>query len=435
MSLPQRVPVAILGAGLTGLSAALSLLGRADFWIGERAGHVGGHASTREELGYRFDRTGHLLHLRSPVWRERVLDWLDGDALSLARNSVVFSHGVYTRYPFQANTYGLPKEVAYECLIGFLQSLPEDKSRTPENFAEYCELHFGPGFSKHFMLPYNQKLWGVSANEISATWCQRFVPLPKLEDVIQGALGLPDPKLGYNADFLYPRRGIGTLAEAMARRLPAIAFGRAPTRIDAARRELIFGNERLAYQALVSTQPLPALLASLPDLPGEIEAARAKLRSTHLYYLDLALARGARKDFHWAYVPEAKYPFYRVGCYTHFSQALAPDGKASLYVELTQRNTPTLEEAVNGVLPGLIEMGVLGSASDIAFARLRRLDHAYVIYDHEYEAALGRIHPYLESLHIVSAGRYGGWNYSSMEDALRFGAEAAELALAWTSRD
>jgi protoporphyrinogen oxidase len=132
-------------------------------------------------------------------------------------------------------------------------------------------------------------------------------------------------------------------------------------------------------------------------------------------------------------VPEPKYPFYRVGCYTEFSPALAPPGTASLYVELAGREASNSEQALASVLPGLLEMGAVRSAADIAFARLRRLDYAYVIYDREYEAALGVIRPFLESLHIVSTGRYGGWNYSSMEDALRFGADAAQQALHWLS--
>ena len=61
-----------------------------------------------------------------------------------------------------------------------------------------------------------------------------------------------------------------------------------------------------------------------------------------------------------------------------------------------------------------------------ASARLRRLDYVYVIFDHAYFAALEVIRaPFLASANIVSTGRYGGWNYSAMEDALRFGTASA----------
>ena len=32
------------------------------------------------------------------------------------------------------------------------------------------------------MVPYNARLWGVPPTEITSAWCERFVPLPKLED-------------------------------------------------------------------------------------------------------------------------------------------------------------------------------------------------------------------------------------------------------------
>jgi len=78
----------------------------------------------------------------------------------------------------------------------------------------------------------------------------------------------------------------------------------------------------------------------------------------------------------------------------------------------------------------LIEMGVIDSPDEIEFARARRIDHAYVIFDHDYFAALDVIRPFLERARIISAGRYGDWNYSSMEDAILFGKAAAERARA-----
>jgi protoporphyrinogen oxidase len=291
-------------------------------------------------------------------------------------------------------------------------------------------LHFGEGISKHFMLPYNSRLWGVHPREITSSWCQRFVPLPRLEDVIAGAVGLNDRELGYNSNFIYPRLGIGQLAEGMARCVPQLELGRSPLRIELAARHLVFEDEQLPFDVLLSTIPLPQLLGLIDELPQPVLDAARQLRCSHLYYLDVALRRESGKDFHWAYVPEAKYPFYRVGCYSHFSAALAPPGKASLYVELAARSEPDLDSALPEVARGLIEMGVIDSADDIEFARVRRIDYAYVIFDHEYFAALNVIRTFLEEARIISTGRYGEWNYSAMEDAIAFGKTAAERALA-----
>ncbi|MBX3182196.1 MAG: NAD(P)-binding protein [Polyangiaceae bacterium] len=437
MPLPPRTDVAILGAGLTGLAAAHRLAQKGvDFALFERLPQVGGHAITLTEQGYRFDRTGHLLHLRDPEVRAEVLGWLGGDVVEVARRSRVYSHGVYTRYPYQANTFGLPPEVAGECLLGFLRAhFQPEPAEPPRDFEAYCRRHFGDGISDHFMIPYNQRLWGVHPREITAAWCQRFVPLPKLEDVVAGAVGMNDRELGYNAHFLYPRLGIGELPRGMLEALPTQAreqvhLSASPVAIDVARRELHFeGGHVTRYQQLISSAPLNRLL-SLMELPAEVQRAKELLRCTHLYYLDVASSAPCGNDLHWVYVPEARLPFYRVGCYSNFSEEMAPPGGSSYYVELADRSEPDLATLLPEVTAGLVELGLLPSAEALRFARLRRIDHAYVIYDHHYYPALEVIRPFLEAAQVHSTGRYGGWNYSSMEDALLFGREAARAAAA-----
>jgi protoporphyrinogen oxidase len=428
----ERVSVAVLGGGLTGLSASASLreagVKQRAF---ERESVAGGHAVTIEEQGFRFDRTGHLLHLRDPAIQQLAFELLPASQYRrIARKSAVFSHGVYTRYPFQANTFGLPPEVAYECVAGFLAAHFAAEKPEPKDFEAYCLLHFGAGISKHFMLPYNARLWGVPPREITSEWCERFVPRPKLEDVLRGALGAHPPELGYNTSFLYPERGIGSFSQALAARTP-IELGRAPRRVDLAARRLVFDDEELPFDVLLSTIPLPSLLPLLSHLPAEVAEAAARLRSTHLYYLDLGIGRELESPYHWIYVPEPRYPFYRVGQYTRFSEKLAPPGKSSLYVELVERRPPDPEQALAGVVEGLIELGLLRSARDIELWRLRRIEHAYVIYDHHHRPALDVIEPFLKDQRIISTGRYGGWNYSSMEDALLMGRSAARTAVSW----
>ena len=58
--LASTTPVAVLGAGLTGMSAAFHLAkAGVPHRIFERRDSPGGHVITREDSGYRFDVTGH----------------------------------------------------------------------------------------------------------------------------------------------------------------------------------------------------------------------------------------------------------------------------------------------------------------------------------------------------------------------------------------
>lgn len=420
---------AILGAGLTGMSAAYHLgEAGAEVRLFEQRSYAGGHVVTREEQGYRFDVTGHFLHLRDPKTKELALSWIDDEVLTVERQSRVFSNGVYTRYPFQANTFGLPPDVAYECVMGFVAARLAKHEKPPANFEEFCLQHFGEGMTKHFMVPYNARLWGVSPTEITAEWCQRFVPLPKLEDVIAGAVGKNDKELGYNATFLYPKRGIGALSAGLAKRVN-VELGKKPRAIDWKRKTIRFDGEDVRYDALISSAPLPVLISLLDDAPEAVRAAAKKLRATHLHYLDVALNTEIQKPFHWIYVPEAKYPFYRVGCFSNVSRAMAPPGKSSLFVELADRGEPDMAKLLPRVADAFVEMGLIDHPHAIKFARPRKIDFAYVIFDHDYFASTNVVREFLAEIGIVSAGRYGGWNYSSMEDALHFGRDAAKKVL------
>ena len=71
-------------------------------------------------------------------------------------------------------------------------------------------------------------------------------------------------------------------------------------------------------------------------------------------------------------------------------------------------------------------MGFLESADQVLFMEARHIPNAYVIYDFHYHESRAAVHEWLAAQGASSIGRYGDWNYSSMEDALIDGRRAAE---------
>jgi protoporphyrinogen oxidase len=429
--------VVILGGGLTGISTAMHL--RSPWRLFEAQARLGGHARTDEREGYRFDKTGHWLHLRDPAVKDLVAELLPGQMATVARKARIFSHGTLTRYPFQANLHGLPAEVIKDCLLGVVEAEVANARRAeqgarggkpdgePRDFEEYCLRHFGRGISDHFMIPYNERLWGVSPRDITAAWCSRFVPLPNVEQIIAGAVGAGPPELGYNVSFLYPKQGgIETFSRALQSRMAGgqVHTSAAPERVDWRSRQVVMAGERIPYRALVSTIPLPELLRRMPGLPPEIEAAAARLRCTTLTYLNVATRTAPREDYHWIYVPERKYPFYRAGIFTNAMAAMAPPGGASLYVELAARG-PATDSAIRDAISGLVEAGAVGGPEDVVFVEPKEIEYAYVIFDHDYYAATTAIFSFLDAHDIFPRGRYGAWTYNAMEDCVVAGREVA----------
>ena len=393
---------------------------------------------TTEEAGYRFDRTGHLLHLRDPTVRSEIISWLGPESLlEIDRKSVVLSHGVTTMYPFQANVYGLPRDVAYACVRDFVAARFDPAPRPVRTFEDFCLRHFGQAISAAFMVPYNEKLWGVHPREITAAWCDRFVPIPSVEDVLRGAFGVDPPTIGYNARFLYPRLGIGELKRVLAethvefeqRTGHKILERYGMTEAGMITSNPYAGGERVAYRRIISSLPLDGLVRLLDGPPPEVAAAGSRLRATHLHYFDLALNTPCEVDWHWAYVPAPEIPFYRVGAYSNLSTAMAPTGKASLYVDVAGRDERSLPSLAT-VAAHLVDLGVIRALEAVRFGRLRRIDHAYVVFDEAHEASVATIRAFLETAGIDAVGRYGSWTYASMEDAILAGRSAAERATA-----
>jgi protoporphyrinogen oxidase len=58
---------------------------------------------------------------------------------------------------------------------------------------------------------------------------------------------------------------------------------------------------------------------------------------------------------------------------------------------------------------------------------VRQIPNAYVLYDRDYDAARSAVLGFLENASVLTAGRYGRWEYSSMEDAILAGRDAAAI--------
>lgn len=423
--------VLVVGAGLTGLSVAAHLAERGvAATVLEAGDRVGGACRTLERGGYSFDLTGHLLHLARPE-SEPLLRHL-GARSGLRRHrrrAGIALAGRVTPYPLQIHTHRLPAAIRRDCLLGFIaaQAAAPVESEGDLSFAAWVERRFGAGFARHFFIPYNRKLYRTELEELTTEWVARFVPRPTLADVVDGALGLYRRPVGYNASFLYPRRGgIQFLADALARRVPALRLGVPVTAVNLGERSLtLAGGESATWQALVVTAPLPAFLALIADLPAAARAAAGRLRAVAVANLSLGVRGPAPRREHWLYVPEERFPFYRVGIPSNHGE-VAPPGCHTLSVEVSLGSgegiPPELEARC---LDGLEQLGLLRDRRGIEVAEWATIDPAYVLFDRARPGAVAAIRDALRGVGVVLAGRWAEWKYSTMEDALWDGASVA----------
>ncbi|GBE15298.1 hypothetical protein BMS3Abin14_01357 [bacterium BMS3Abin14] len=426
----HREPVVIIGAGLAGLSAARALR-RADVevLVLERENRVGGLCRTETVDGFAFDYTGHLLHLREGRVRDMIIGELAGKLTEHVRNASVFLKETYVPFPIQANFGSLRPDLVKRCIRDFRRAakavMPVDPS-----FVRWARTQFGDTLAELFMIPYNRKLYVHPLEEMETSWTSWSIPRPTAGEMEMAAGGEDSGTFGYNAAFHYPTRGgIEMLPMMLADGLDdLLALNTGVARIDVGRKVVVTDDNReIGYRHLISTVPLPDLLKMAPNLSGLPGMGAGRLRHSSVMGYCLGLDGPVLRDEHWIYFPEAKFPFYRVGVFTNFSADLAPEGASSLYVEVAHRpgEPPGNGSMEKQIMEGLKSAGIIPPGRRVVARRSLAMPYAYVFYNRYRKDHLDGILAGLREHSILSVGRYGAWEYSAMEDAIRWGIEAA----------
>lgn len=432
--------IGILGAGLAGISAASSLGGSIVCEVFERENCVGGLCRSIHTKGYVFDYGPHVFYTKSKFVKRLV-----GSALKRAENRLagkprrayIYLDEVYVKYPFEANLHPLPEAIRTECIDGVRN---RQTAAGAGNFLDWISSTFGDGIARHYMTPYNEKIWKYPLSKMNTNWIEGRVPAPSLDDIIRGA---SEKKVGRdfggNKYFYYPlHNGTGAIPAALTRGARNISCGFEAKKIGRAKKAGIWvafkNGEKREFDKIISTLPLPELVARLDDVPSEIERASRSLVHNSSVCVNIGIDRKRISDKHWLYFPEKKYVFNRISFPGNFSSNTVPKGKSSVLTEVTFRsadNRPPKpnEYYVEKVVDGLKDAGILRTGEEPEAVDVAVLEYAYVVYDLQHAKNVGLVRQYLESIGIFTAGRFGEWEYLNMDGAILSGKKTAEQLL------
>jgi UDP-galactopyranose mutase len=423
----------VVGAGPTGLAAA-QYLGR-DATLLEAADTIGGGCRSLCEGGFTFDRAGHIMFSQSEVVQSLYQTLLGDNVLWQDREAWVRSHDTYTRYPFQSALHGLPPAVTKECLMGAIEARYEGGDRAsaePANFEEFIHRTWGRGIARHFALPYNRKLWGVPLTEMETSWLGGRVPLPDLEQMIEGALQPVPRPIGPNARFGYPLRGgFQALTDGFLPLLNGeLHLGARVTRVHPARHEVELADGRtFRFDTMISTMPLPELVRAVGDeAPAAVRHAAARLRRVSVRCVNLGIGRAALTDKHWIYYPGDTI-FHRVFVQGNASPLCNPPGGFGLTCEISYSPTKPLtmsgKALIERCVADCIRVGLVRETDPVWVANEVDIPYGYVLCDHARAQSVATIRAWLAQYDIVLAGRYGEWEHCNSDHAFLAGRRAA----------
>jgi protoporphyrinogen oxidase len=418
--------IVILGAGPTGLGAAYRLRERGEdgFEIFERAGQVGGLATSfTDPKGWTWDVSGHIIFSGYKYFNDFLAKVLGDQIRWIDRESWIKFEDRYVRYPFQNHLSSLPERAMLECLIGLVESQTIDKDRAFRNFEEWVLAKFGAGVAKHFMNPYNFKVWATPLKEMGYYWIAERVAVVDWRKAIETTVVPQNTNWGPNAKFGYPLHG-GTLGlwKGVVPFLgdDRIRFHKRAISVDEEKREIAFSDGMTrSYDRLLTTMPIDAFVARLKHAPEKVRAAAQTLLFNRLFSVGVGLRRPSPSDKNWVYFPNPKTPFYRMTYLSNYSPEIVPGGDTSKYFSvLTETSYSKFKPLPEGdfgqaVVDGLVAEGIL-QPSDLPLIEtvfLIHAGHSYPIPSVDRNPALETIHAYLEPRGIFSRGRFGSWKY------------------------
>jgi protoporphyrinogen oxidase len=450
--------VAVLGGGLAGLACAYELArAGVEVTVLEREPHVGGMASSFVEDGvgeyWSYDFGPHRFHTHDPELIAHVEQILDGNHRRAQRLSRILLFGRFFDYPLQASNVlrNLPRQVLAKAFIDYYRVRFTERvgvtRYSDDNFEGWVVKRFGRTLYDLFFGRYTGKAWKMRPEQISGDWASQRISLLSLSDTVRKTLVRPRAGSGPRTlvrEFLYPELGgIGEIARGYVRELEALGAtvltGAPVTRVHRDGRRVSgvdYGGPNpgsVEADQYISTIPITVLARTVrPGASPEVREAIARLKHVSILFVYLKVARPQVSPDSWVYLPDHDLTVHRISEFKNFSPRCAPPDKTMVCAEITCRVGDEHWRASDDELIGIATSDLEGigllEAREVVGAFVKRLPHAYPVYDLYYKENLAPILEFVHELdNLKTGGRQGLFRYNNMDQSIEMGRR-----MAWT---
>lgn len=418
--------IAILGGGISGTTLA-RLLAADDHRVVvfEKSDRAGGLCRSRKLSGFTFDDAGgHILFSKDKA----VLDWqlqrCGGEAgtVRTVRNTKIRWHDRWVPYPFENGVGALTPEANVECLKGYIEAYVQRRlgAPCPPNFRDWILWRMGDGFARHFMVPYNEKIWKCDLAGMASGWVAGRVPEAPIDDILRSAIGSQTEGYVHQSVFWFPKHGgfeslvHGTVQDGGFE----LRCGASVQRVE--KQGSHFAVDGEVFDLVVNTAPLPRIEPFIADIPPEIRGDIQALQPIALVNVMIGLKLDEPlPPLSWIYLPFADQgPVNRVTYYSNYSPHNAPAGHGSLLAEVTHRGELQPDRAwLDDVVAALDRAGIL-RREQVVLAECCNNDFAYIDQDLQFESRVTRVRNWFDRSGYITFGRFGRYEYHNSDQCI-----------------
>src|SRR3989344_3753802 len=395
--------IVILGAGISGLTAAYALAKKGyNVTIFEKSEEVGGIASSFiDKDGCVYDYGPHQFCTDNPELVKLLKELLGQNLLIRSKKVSQYFFKKHIPYPLKPTDYltklplSLSTKVLFEVIFSHLAL--RLGFRSDHSFESWTKSRFGTTLYNTYFKPYTIKTWGINPDKLDPSTAYLRISFNSIWDIFLKTIKhyitkKDDFSTIHNPlkqKFYYPRGGNIRLMQALYKACPKknveLKIGFEADKIiinNSKATKIIFSNKKSVsgFNYIINTTPLTDLIKMI----GKERDIPLRYRGMIFGFISFdknQFKNGQISPYHWIYYPDKDLIFTRISEFKHFNADMCPEDKTNIVVEITCFKEDQIwkfkdELIVERVMKDLKKVGLI-KGNEKYSASVARQEHEY----------------------------------------------------------
>lgn len=407
--------VAIIGAGISGLTVANLLKSTCDVTVFEKDEKPGGLIKCRRVNGSLFHTCGgHVFNSK----RQDVLDWFwskfsrDTEFTKTDRNSVVFmADGKEVPYPIENHIYLFSEDIQksfYEDLkeIDRVKGL-NAKFTDYESFGDFLRWRFGKTLYNLYFQPYNEKVWRRDLTTVPMSWMEGKLPMPTTQEMRDNNANKVEEKAFVHSAFWYEKQGGSQLiADRFAEGLN-IRYNANINGIKYVKGRWYIQDE--GFEKVVFCGNIKDMVQMIDGV--DVNSFKQSIEDLEYHGTTAVFCEIDKNPYSWIYQPSRNHESHRIICTGNFSdtnnEATIEKGRITATIEFTD------EISKDDILENLKKIPL-----HPAYIEHQYNKYTYPIQDADTRGMIKNLKEILATKDFYFTGRFADWEYYNMDVAI-----------------
>lgn len=412
--------VAIVGAGISGMSTAHFLKDKYNVSIFEKDSKPGGLIKCRRVNGSLFHTCGgHVFNSK----RQDVLDWFwskfikEEEFIKTDRNSCVFMDKNGTSlehdnipYPIENHMY-LFDEATQKAFYEDLEEIDKVKGLNAkftdyDSFGNFLRWRFGKTLYNLYFQPYNEKVWRRDLTTVPMSWMEGKLPMPTTQEMRDNNANKVEEKSFVHSSFWYEKKdGSQYIADKLADGL-AIKYNTVVDTIEYKDGRWFVCGE--LFDMVVFCGNIKDMVKMIKGV--DVEDFKAPVDALEYHGTTAVFCEIDKNPYSWIYQPSRQHESHRIICTGNFAKsnnAELPKGRITATIEFTD---------------AISKEDILDNLKRIPL-NPKYLDHkynqyTYPIQDVNTRTMIKSLKATLATKGFYFTGRFADWEYYNMDVAM-----------------